>query len=248
MAKILVFQHVAAEPLGILDPMIRERGHRIRYVNFSRDPDMQPDISRYQGLIVLGGPMMPDQTDQYPHLKTEIACIEGALKRDIPVLGICLGSQLLAHTLGAALKPNPVWEIGWYDVMPTESAQSDTVFQHFDAQQKIFQWHGYTFGLPKSATHLARSETCTHQAFRYGNNAYGLQFHLELDQRLIDRWLGLKPYVKELIDSGLDITPQQVHDDAVKYIGASTKLAHQCFESFLNLCGPASPRVALPSR
>ena len=88
MAKVLVFQHVAAEPLGTLDPMLRHRGHRIRYVNFHRDPDARPDIERYDALIVLGGPQMPDQGDRYPHLNVEMQCIEGALKRDIPVLGI----------------------------------------------------------------------------------------------------------------------------------------------------------------
>ena len=95
MAKVLVFQHVAAEPLGTLDPMLRNRGHRIRYVNFHRDPDANPDIARYDALIVLGGPQMPDQGDRFPHLNVEMQCIEGALKREIPVLGICLGAQLL---------------------------------------------------------------------------------------------------------------------------------------------------------
>ena len=97
MAKVLVFQHVPAEPLGTLDPMLRNRGHRIRYVNFHRDPDAQPDVSRYDALIVLGGPQMPDQGDIHPHLNVEMRCIEQALRHEVPVLGICLGAQLLAE-------------------------------------------------------------------------------------------------------------------------------------------------------
>src|SRR5210317_2509896 len=116
MAKVMVFQHVPAEPLGTLDPMLRQRGHRIRYVNFHRDPDARPDIARYDALIVLGGPQMPDQGDRHPHLRVEMDCIERALERETPVLGVCLGAQLLAHTLGAAVRPMPGWEMGWHDI------------------------------------------------------------------------------------------------------------------------------------
>ena len=111
MRKLLVFQHSAREPLGVLDPMLRHAGFRIRYVNFSRQPDLEPDVSRYHGLIVLGGPMNVDQQDRFPHLATEIAAIREALDRDIPILGICLGAQLLAAALGANVQPNNVREI-----------------------------------------------------------------------------------------------------------------------------------------
>ena len=99
MARVLVFQHVPAEPLGTLDPMLRNRGHRIRYINFHRHPEAQPQVNRYDALIVLGGPQMPDQGHRYPHLNVEMRCIEQALARDMPVLGICLGAQLLARHL-----------------------------------------------------------------------------------------------------------------------------------------------------
>ncbi|MDX1556562.1 MAG: type 1 glutamine amidotransferase, partial [Xanthomonadales bacterium] len=189
MARVLVFQHVAAEPLGTLDPMLRQRGHRIRYVNFHRDPDARPSLDKYQALIVLGGPMMPDQADRHPHLVTEMRCIEEALRQNMPVLGICLGAQLLAHALGAPMKPARAWEIGWYDLEPTAQAAADPVLCGLTHPQPVFQWHGYTFDLPDGATHLARTEICKNQAFRYGAHAYGFQFHLELDERLINRWL-----------------------------------------------------------
>src|SRR4051812_26984631 len=114
MRKLLVFQHAASEPLGVLDPMLRERGFRVRYINFARDPAAQPDLERYYGLVVLGGPMHVDQAEAYPHLRIEIEAIREALRREIPVLGICLGAQLLAAALGAHVRPNPVREIGWY--------------------------------------------------------------------------------------------------------------------------------------
>ena len=124
MRKLLVFQHSAREPLGLLDPMLRRHGFRIRYVNFSRQPDLDPDVSRYNGLIVLGGQMNVDQADRYPHLNAEIAAIRHALELDIPVLGICLGAQLLAAALGANVRPHSVREIGWYRLHPTAAAHS----------------------------------------------------------------------------------------------------------------------------
>ena len=171
MARVLVFQHVPAEPLGTLDPMLRNRGHRIRYVNFHRDPGARPDISRYNALIVLGGPQMPDQGERYPHLNVEMRCIEEALKQDMPVLGICLGAQLLAYTLGGGVRAMDKWEIGWYDLKPTHQAAADPLFCALVESQPVFQWHGYTFDLPGGAVHLARSESCENQAFRYGHHA-----------------------------------------------------------------------------
>ncbi|MBN8483126.1 MAG: gamma-glutamyl-gamma-aminobutyrate hydrolase family protein, partial [Xanthomonadales bacterium] len=97
MSRLLVFQHVAAEPLGTLDPLIRRRGHRIRFVNFERQPDAKPVIDRYRGLVVLGGPMNVEDQARRPHLRVELAAIERALAQGKPVLGICLGAQLLAH-------------------------------------------------------------------------------------------------------------------------------------------------------
>ena len=97
MRKILVFQHVATEPLGHLDPLLRQSGVRIRYVNFGREPHAEPDVRRYDGLVVLGGPMNVDQAHELPHLRTEMAAIREVVQAGKPMLGICLGAQLLAE-------------------------------------------------------------------------------------------------------------------------------------------------------
>jgi len=248
MSKVLVFQHVAAEPLGTLDPMLRDRGHRIRYVNFHRTPDALPDVSRYQGLIVLGGPQMPDQLDEYPHLRTEMRCIEQALKLDIPVLGICLGAQLLAHTLGAAVRPMKNWEIGWYDLQPAVAAAADPMFCALTTARPVFQWHGYTFDLPAGAVHLARSQDCENQAFRYGPNSYGLQCHLELDERLINRWLHYPEYQQDLNDMGRGKDAETIRRDTHELIGQSIQLSYEMFGQFLRPLGAPNLRHVLPSR
>ena len=248
MAKVLVFQHVPAEPLGTLDPMLRNRGHRIRYINFHREPDSKPDISRYDALIVLGGPQMPDQGDVHPHLNVEMRCIEEALKRDIPVLGICLGAQLLAYTLGGGVRAMDEWEIGWYDLEPTHQAAADPLFCALVEPHPVFQWHGYTFDLPDGAIHLARSASCENQAFRYGNHAYGLQCHLELGERLINRWLSLPEYVKDLEKNGRRGDAATIREQTHELIGQSAALSFEIFSQFLNPLGERASRHVLPSR
>ena len=248
VARVLVFQHVAAEPLGTLDPMLRDRGHRIRYVNFHRHPDAQPDVSRYHALIVLGGPQMPDQGHLYPHLNVEMHCIEQALKRDIPVLGICLGAQLLAYTLGAGVRSMPEWEIGWYDLKPTAQAAADPLFCALARPRPVFQWHGYTFDIPQGALHLARSDACENQAFRYGHHAYGLQCHLELDERLIQRWLNHPDYQEDLNTAGRGQDADVIRTTTHQLIGQSVALSYDLFGQFLAPLGLPALRHVLPSR
>ena len=248
MAKVLVFQHVAAEPLGTLDPMLRNRGHRIRYVNFHRHPDALPDVSRYDALIVLGGPQMPDEGDRYPHLNVEMRCIDRALECDIPVLGICLGAQLLAYTLGGGVRPMERWEIGWYELQPTHQSAADPLFCALTEPQPVFQWHGYTFDLPPGAVHLARTDSCENQAFRYGKTAYGLQGHLELDKRLIHRWLHYPEYLQDLHEQGRGQDADAIREQTRRLIGPSTTLSKEVFGAFLAPLGEARSRHVLPSR
>ncbi len=237
MRRILVFQHVPYELLGILNPQLKDAGFRIRYVNFGREPQARPNVADYQGLVVLGGPMSADDDDRYPHLATEVAAIREALERDLPVLGICLGSQLLARALGARVRRNPVKEIGWYAVAPTAAGRKDRIVGHFGGPRRVFQWHGDTFDLPHGGVHLARSEACANQAFRFGEKAYGLQFHLEVDQPLIERWLTVPAHRRELAALRGVINPDAIRAETPLQIEQSTVLARQAFAGFIELFG-----------
>ena len=248
MSRLLVFQHVAAEPLGTLDPLIRQRGHRIRFVNFERDPDARPDIDRYKGLVVLGGPMNVEDQAQRAHLRTELAAIERMLELGRPVLGICLGAQLLAHALGAPVKRHPTSEIGWYDVHATAAGQDDPVIAPLGKRSPIFQWHGRHFEVPDTATHLARSETCEQQAFRYGDTAYGFQVHLEMDQPLIERWLANPAYRRELEQLSGTQDEARIRADTQRHIAGMQAQAGDVFNKFLDLVGRPQRRHTLPSR
>ena len=245
MRKLLVFQHAPSEPLGVLDPMLRRGGFRIRYANFARDPHLKLDLGRYNGLVVLGGPMNVDQAHLYPHLETEIAAIREALRQDVPVLGICLGAQLLAAALGGRVRPNRVREIGWYRLRPTVQAAEDRLFRHFDGERHVFQWHAYTFDTPPGAVHLASTESCEHQAFRFGERAYGLQFHLEADEALIQRWLNVPAYRAEL---ETETSSEELLNRTKNLVGPALKLSERVFHEFLELFDWRRPALRFASR
>jgi GMP synthase (glutamine-hydrolysing) len=242
--KVLVFQHVAHEILGTLNPLLREKALRVRYINFERTPDDQPSLEKYNGLIILGGFMGVYEADKYTHIKVEMRLIEEALKKNIPVLGICLGAQMLAHALGAEVRKSKEKEIGWYDIQLTDSGTVDPLFSHFKKSEKIFQLHGDTFDVPKNAVHLASSEICQGQAFRYGEKAYGLQFHLEVDGPMITRWLKVPTNIKELESSNGKFTAPSIQAETDKHIAQSIALSKQTFTKFIDLFGlPDRPEL-----
>ncbi len=248
MSRILVFQHVAAEPLGTLDPLIRQRGHRIRFVNFEREPDALPSVDRYRGLIVLGGPMNVEEQHARPHLRTELRVIEQMLQQGKPVLGICLGAQLLAHVLGAPVRRIERPEIGWYPLQTTDAGLGDPVLGPLGRDTAVFQWHGRHFQIPETAIHLARTDSCEQQAFRWGDSAYGFQFHLEMDAPLIERWLANPAYRDELARSGLAHDADEIRTHTRAHIATMQAQADQVFNNFLDLIGRPERRYVLPSR
>jgi len=248
MKKLLVLQHVAHELLGTLNPLLKRAGFRIRYVNFARHPDAEPSLDGYDGLIVLGGPMSVNDTIRLPHLTTELKLIEEAMRRDIPVLGICLGAQLIAKALGAAVFRNPEKEIGWYDVSPTNHASSDPLLMELQKTEKIFQWHGETFDIPKSTSHLAFSPLCANQAFRYGTKVYGFQFHMEVDAPMIHRWL-------KVVDNRIEISNlhgakhiEFIYSETPRHIRRLGDMSDRVFGAFIDLFGIEKKFRRLPSR
>lgn len=248
MPRLLVFQHVAHEILGTLDPVLRNSGFRIKYVNFERHPDITPGLGGYDGLIVLGGPMNVDEVERYPNLAREVHSIQSAVRSGMPVLGICLGSQLIAKALGARVYKNEEKEIGWYDLSPTEAGGRDPLMSHFSGTEKIFQWHGDTFAIPHGAVHLAASAACAHQAFRFGHNVYGLQFHLEVDEPMIHRWLKAPVNQRELESLHGVIDPAAIARETPQFIARSHVLGKAVFGDFIRLFQSRHRRTVLPSR
>jgi GMP synthase (glutamine-hydrolysing) len=246
--KILVFQHVPYEPLGTLDPLLKEAGFRIRYVNFGRDPHQRPSLDRYEALIVLGGPMNAHQIDSYPNLATEVDVIREAVDAGMSVLGICLGAQLLAKALGGRVTRNDEREIGWYDVHLTDAGEADPVISRFARTQTVFQWHEDGITLPAGAENLARSPASNVQAFRYGDHAYGFQFHLEVNASLVERWLTVPANQPILADEAGRVDPQVIRQQTDERIGALEELSRQTFSRWIDRFDIAPRRRTLPSR
>ncbi len=171
-------QHVPFEGLGSIEPWLIQQGYSIQGTQlFNHDP--LPNIDSVNLVIVLGGPMSVNDEAMYPWLKAEKAFIRQAIEHNKPILGICLGAQLIAASLGAKVYPNTQKEIGWFDIQAATLPNVETdVFQFPDSVQ-VFHWHGETFDLPHNAVHLAESVACKNQAFQLGERVIGLQFHLE---------------------------------------------------------------------
>jgi len=249
MRKILVFQHVASEPLGHLDRLLRESGCRIRYVNFGREPHAEPEVRRYDALVVLGGPMNVDQADRHPHLRTEMAAIREAVSAGKPMLGICLGAQLLAAAMGGEVHPNHVPEIGWYRLHTLQAAHEDRLFRHFQRQPHfVFQWHAYTFAPPPGALPLAWTRNCRNQAYRLGDAAWGLQFHLEADEALIERWLASDRGQAEIDRHWSLRRIRHIRAATRRHLAAAQPLSDRLFAEFVRLAAPRPRALVLPSR
>lgn len=235
MRKVLVLQHVAHELLGTLNPILKEHKLKIRYVNFERTPEAEPDILGYNGLVVLGGPMGVYEADKHPHIVHELRVIEDALKMDIPVLGICLGAQMIAQVLGAHVGPNPIKEIGWHRVDFNSDAKKTPFFKNFNDSEMIFQLHGDSFEIPDSCVHLASAEACGGQAFRYGKKVHGLQFHIEVDEPMIKRWMKIPIIMEDMKKHDYVASRDEILKDTTAHIDRSMELSRQCFQAFVEL-------------
>lgn len=185
MSRVLIFRHVPFEGAGLLETVLCDRGLTFDYADLYQ-PDAAPvDPSCYQALVFMGGPMSVN--DELAYLRREEDFVRAAVAARIPVMGICLGAQLIVKALGGTVRRNHAKEIGWYDLRFTAAAAADPLFRGLELET-VFHWHGETFDLPSGAELLASSELCLNQAFRIGDRIYGLQFHLEVTPEMIAEW------------------------------------------------------------
>lgn len=190
MAKIWVLQHHPVENLGSIADALEEAALAWQYVRVFDGHPIPTEMKGAGGLIVMGGPEAVYRQDRYPYLRDEMALIESALKENRPILGVCLGSQLLAAALGATVRRGEEKEIGWYQVRLSEGARDDRLMGGLPAEFVAAHWHGDVFDLPAGAAALASSAKTPLQAYRYGDKAYGLLFHAEMTEAILAALVG----------------------------------------------------------
>jgi len=176
--RVHYLQHVPFEDVANIATWAQEHRHAVTRTRLYEDEPL-PDVGEIGLLAVMGGPMNVHQYRDYPWLRKEKTFLERAISVGVPILGVCLGAQLLADVLGAKLVQNPHVEIGWFPVRLTCASADSHLFKNLPAEFTAFHWHGDTFEIPPGAVRRAESDACANQAFEYAGRVVGLQFHLE---------------------------------------------------------------------
>ena len=191
--RLLVLQHIACEHPGVFSDVIAERGVEAVAVELDEGEPL-PDWRGFDAFLVMGGPMGAGDDGDHPWLGPERALVADAADAGRPVLGVCLGAQLLAGALGARVYEAEAPEVGLLEVELTEEGRADPLFAGIDGPLVSLQWHADTFDLPDGAARLARSPEIANQAFRVGETAYGVQFHLEVTAEMAREWATIPAY------------------------------------------------------
>lgn len=205
-------QHADFEDLGCMAPWLAARGHRVTQTRLYAGETL-PSHDAFDWLIVMGGPMNIYEYDAHPWLCAEKQLISEAITANKRVLGICLGSQLIADVLGGKVTRNAHTEIGWFPIELSDKGRHSSLLKDFPPSFNVFHWHGDTFAIPPGAQHLASSAACANQAFSYGERVIGLQFHPEVTASNVRDWLAHEA----VAPAAYVQTPEQMLGDIPRY-------------------------------
>jgi GMP synthase (glutamine-hydrolysing) len=232
MLPILALRHVPCEGPGLIGEVAKARGIEIVVADLPDRFPYWPEPTHYSALLVLGGPMSVYDSQRYPWLKDEAKLLRRCRDEGIPILGICLGSQLLAASFGAKVYAGGRKEIGWGPVRLASAARTDRLLEGTPRDLTVFHWHGDTFDLPAGADLLAGSDLFSHQAFRVEDRWYGFQFHLEVTEEMPEAWA--EEYRAELEETG-GATVGDGLGDSVERVQALRPHAERIFNNWLDL-------------
>ena len=227
MPEVLLLQNTKIEGPGYLEELLKNDGFEITSINAKHDPIIERD---YSLIVILGA--SESANDDLPYLKAEQQLIKNYVEKQTPILGICLGSQLIAKTFGAKIYPGSRQEIGFYNDL--KISNDSVFFSGFKNPFTVFHWHGDTFDLPVGSIRLASSEHYLNQAFKY-KSAIGLQFHLEVNEEMVNLWLD---NMEEELQKIPYIYPQKIRSDIEKNIStvkSNMKTFYNNFKSSFNL-------------
>ena len=219
MKSAVAIRHLCFEDLGTLGPLLERRGYKLRIYDASLEAFDAAEMETCDLVVVLGAPIGAFDEGVYPFLKEELRVVEQRLRNRRPLLGVCLGAQLMARVLGASVAPIGRKEIGFSPITLTEAGRSSSLAA-MPAETPVLHWHGDQFAIPAGLKSLASTPICPHQAFAVDDYALGLQFHLETDTARIESWL--VGHASELSQAGVD--PRQLRAQAKEH-GAKLKTA-----------------------
>lgn len=225
---VVAIRHVAFEDLGGFEPVLKRAGYSVRYHDVGVDDFTSFETEAPDLLFVLGGPIGAYEVEMYPFLRDELRLIEARLKARLPLVGICLGAQLMAQALGSKVYPGPAKEIGFAPLDLTASGKESCL--RFLDDVPVLHWHGDTFDLPQGATLLASTKVCENQAFSYGANAIAFQFHPEAQEKGFERWL--VGHAVELAHAKIDILKLRI--GARESSTTLMKRAGACLDTWLD--------------
>jgi GMP synthase-like glutamine amidotransferase len=231
--NIHYFQHAAFEGLGSIQTWIENNNHQLSATKFYEDAIL-PDLENIDWLIVMGGPMGVYDTDKYPWLNAEKEFIRRAIDLNKTVLGICLGSQLIASASGAKVYPNKQKEIGWFHIELTKEAKENSLFKDLPEDLTVFHWHGDTFDLPDGAVRIAETEVTKNQAFLIKDNVVGLQFHMEATEESIG---GMLTHCKSDIVPGDSVQTVEKIETTYEYFNQNNKQIEHILNILAELAG-----------
>ena len=230
MAQVVAIRHVAFEDLGMLDPLLRRRGHQVAYLDAWRD-----DIESARDadlVVVLGGPIGAYQEDLFPFLAHERALLRERIQSDRAVLGICLGAQIMALAMGAGVAPGPQKELGYAPVDLTEAGRRSPLA--WLNGLPVLHWHGDCAELPPGADLLARTDACPVQAFAISDHGLALQFHIETEASGVEAWLiGHSLEISQVAATGVG----RLRQDAAIHSGALNAAAAELAREWLEPLG-----------
>ncbi len=230
MSEYLILQHEPIEGPGTIVEEIRLAGHAVRTIRLDLKEKVPTDPALFAGLVVMGGTMGVYDQSKFPYLKDEIVLLGKAVKAEKPVLGICLGAQLLAASLGAEVKAGEK-EIGWFPVHKMPDACKDPVLRRLPENFPALMWHGDHFPLPAGAVHLLSTQKCACAGFRFGKKAYGLVPHLEMTAAMVDEMVSASR--REL--AAAQVEPAQILEDSSEYAEPAEELARTMWKAWLGL-------------
>jgi len=228
--NFLIIEHLDIEPAAIIADVITHAGHQCTKIALYQGHPLPPNSHAFDGVIIMGGPQSANDHDAL--MQTELSWVKAAVDTKIPMLGVCLGAQIMAKAAGAEIIPSPIRELGWFPLFHCEESTNDALFNTMTNRFNVFQWHGETFSLSESMTLVATHPDVPAQAFRLNRAQYGLQFHVEVNAAIIEQWIAYGDSERlHLGEEGIN----KLHQDTQRHLIPMQHICRQMVEAWLGL-------------